>query len=58
MPASDRITQLSGVGFNYITALDLTLKQILSASGSAPTSDKVRMKIKDGADAYGSHGIY
>ena len=58
IPPLNRNTVLPGVGFEYISALEITTKQLLNACGKLPTRNKLTLRIKDGVDGSGQHAIY
>ena len=58
MPSIYSDTSITGVRFDYITALKMTIKRILINLPECPASRNLTVKIKDGVDGSGSHAIY
>ena len=52
-----RDTHLTGVRFSYISALTITIREILECSSIVPSSN-LTVHIKDGVDGSGGHAIY
>ena len=58
MPSIYSDTSITGVRFDYISALQMTIQRILINLPECPASRTLTVKIKDGVDGSGSHSIY